>query len=416
MVESRVCVAFTKDWDDVPTCTTHILRRMGLTESVLWVNSIGMRKPSLGGGRDWRRIWRRIAGGVRRAEWKENKLSVLTPVLVPKAESRTARWVNRHLMRWQLEREAGKCGVGGAEYWCFVPNAGDVLPLDMRRADRGSRIIYYCVDDWSEFKQYDTAWLAQKERELLARADVVFTPSRYLQEKCRRVVSELQGCRVAGLQGGGDQLSVVGRQVAPPPPAPEVHYMPHGVEHGKFAAALKGETVVPGDVADLAGTVVGFYGNLYPWVDFSLIERLAEARPTWSFVLIGHAYCDVSGLQRHANVHLLGRREHDMLPAYCKAFDAAMIPYRMDDPRMQSVNPVKAKELLAAGVPIVAADIPEMRGYGADALLCRTTEEWLVALDEQVDRQDRAAISAKMRCEDWSEKVRQLRAIVDALP
>jgi hypothetical protein len=83
---------------------------------------------------------------------------------------------------------------------------------------------------------------------------------------------------------------------------------------------------------------------------------------------------------------------------------------------MQSVNPVKAKELLAAGVPIVAADIPEMRGYGADALLCRTTEEWLVALDEQVDRQDRAAISAKMRCEDWSEKVRQLRAIVDALP
>lgn len=56
MPDPASIVAFTKDWNDVPTCTTHILRAMGQTRPVLWVNSIGMRKPSLASGRDLPRI------------------------------------------------------------------------------------------------------------------------------------------------------------------------------------------------------------------------------------------------------------------------------------------------------------------------------------------------------------------------
>jgi glycosyltransferase involved in cell wall biosynthesis len=403
-------VAFTKDWSDVPTCTTHVLRGMSAERWVLWINSIGMRRPSLARSSDIKRLRRRVVDGFGRAKHVGGLLRVLSPLAVPGARSGPGRWLNRLILRNLIARELADMGRGPVEYWCFLPNAVDLLPGRSKAEGRASKVVYYCVDDWSEFTQYDTAWLAQKERQMLARADVVFTPSRYLQEKCEKTLRALR-------ESGGERQSADYRlQTADHRLQTAVYYTPHGVEYAKFAAATGDAVSVPQDMAGLPRPVVGFYGNLYPWIDFGLIEGLARARPQMSFVLIGQVYCDVSALQRCANVHVLGRREHAVLPAYCKAFDAAMIPYRIDDPRMQSVNPVKAKELLAAGVPVVSADIPEMRGYGGDVLLCHAQDEWLAALDRQVARKDRAAISERVTCEDWAEKVRQLRQIVDALP
>jgi len=193
-----------------------------------------------------------------------------------------------------------------------------------------------------------------------------------------------------------------------------IHYSPHGVQYELFRSALDEGTRVPDDFAGLPGPVVGFYGNLHPWVDFELVGRLAKARPAWTFVLVGERFADTSILESCGNVRLTGRREHRELPAYCKAFNAAIIPYDMHQPRMQSVNPVKTLELLAAGVPVVAADLPELRGMSPDVAVCRTESDWLAALDAAVVRTDRGAISDRVAGQDWSERVRDLRSIVAA--
>jgi glycosyltransferase involved in cell wall biosynthesis len=185
--------------------------------------------------------------------------------------------------------------------------------------------------------------------------------------------------------------------------------MPHGVDHAKFAMALDPGTEIPADMVGLPKPIIGFYGNIYPWIDFGLVERLAAARPAWTFVMIGQVYCDVSRLQVLPNVRLLGRREHSQLPGYCKAFDAAIIPYDLKHPRMESVNPVKTKELLAAGVPVVAEDIPELSAYGRDVLTCSGVDEWLSALEAQIVRTDRKDISQRMKQEDWAGKVAEMR-------
>jgi len=139
-------VAFTKDWDDVPTCTTHVLREMARTMPVLWIESIGTRKPTLAGGKDLRRAWRKLRRAVAGAVRKENSLRVLSPLVIPKTESGVGRWLNRRLMRWQIARElrdmggpSTGLGAGGpVEYWCFVPNAVDLLPeCGTRNAERG---------------------------------------------------------------------------------------------------------------------------------------------------------------------------------------------------------------------------------------------------------------------------------------
>jgi glycosyltransferase involved in cell wall biosynthesis len=374
-------VAFTKDWDDVPTCTTHVLREMGKSMPVLWVNSIGTRRPSLASARDLRRVVQRVRGLLRRSDVKENRLSVLSPVLVPKAEGAAARAVNALLFRAVAARELHAMGRGPVEYWAFVPNAVDLVPP--RRRGAGARVVYYCVDDWTKFGNVDGAWMAEKEAEMLRRADIVFTPARYLEERCRR----LAAC--------------------------PVHYVPHGVSHAKFAAALTGAVAVPADLAALGRPLVGFYGNILPWVDFDLVAELAARRPSWRFALIGQVYCDVGRFDRVPNVRFLGRREHDQLPAYCKGFDAAMIPYDLRDSRMESVNPVKTLELLAAGVPIAAADVPELRKFGDRVRICRGVEEWLAGIEAQMRRTDRRAISDGVAGDDWSARVRDIRRLVE---
>lgn len=380
-------VAFTKDWNDVPTCTTHVLREMGKSMPVLWIESIGTRKPQLHNPGDLRRVIQKLMTSMSRAVQKENHVRVLSPTVVPNARSRVASRLNRFLLGKSISREmrsmAGDEHDSAVEYWCFVPNAVDFLPVSSSTQGR-AKVIYYCVDDWSRFAGLDTEWLAAKEEELLIRADVVFTPAKNLEKKCRAIA--------------GDR----------------VHCISHGVAYDKFSQALQDNAGIPSGMAGIDNPIIGFYGNIYPWIDFDLLYELANSRPDWSFVMIGERFCDVTRFDRLLNVHFTGRREHQDLPGYCKCFDVAIIPYDASNPRMTTVNPVKTKELLAAGVPIAASDIPELRGLGDDVLTCSGVDSWLEAIELQMRRTDQESISARMKGEDWSEKVKKMRAIVDS--
>ena len=416
-------IAFTKDWNDVPTCTTHVLREMARTRPVLWVNSIGTRKPQLAQPGHLGRVVQRVLQGFRPAVYKENNLRVLSPLLVPKAQSRFAVQLNRCLMAAYIRRERKRWGDDESlEYWCFIPNAVDLLPhkatchgsvpRDTRHPTPDTRhlVAYYCVDDWSKFHNLDCEWLRAKEQELLQRADAVFTPARYLAEKCRRIImSTRDAADTAAATGREEECdSSCSSELAA-----RIYHVPHGVEYAKFRAALSADTLVPAEIDDLPAPVIGFYGNIYPWIDFDLVSALALRKKDWSFVLIGQEFCDVSVLKVLPNVHFPGRREHSELPACCAGFSAAMIPYDVKNPRMESVNPVKTRELLAAGVPVVGADIPELHGFGDRVRVCRTVDEWVSALEQQVVRTDRDAISRSVADDDWSSRVRSIREIVD---
>jgi hypothetical protein len=311
--DQQMIVAFTKDWDDVPTCTTHILREMGKTMPVLWVGSIGTRKPSAVSAKDASRLWRRVWRGLLPPEHKEHHLYVLHPILIPKATSGVAQWLNRLLFRWYVwrfvrvvqrmdgrarwvvpstlwrarlqGRTAVKSEAESITYWCFVPNAVDLLPERDVAAARGDKVVYYVADDWTAFHNLDGTWMKTKEDALVARADCIFATSVFLVEKLQRI------CAAFGRVGGD-----------------LVVHMPHGVDHALFAQALDKSVDVPTDLQGAPHPVIGFYGNLHPWVDFALIEELALARPAWSFVLIGEDYAVPDSLTACSNVYLVGRR------------------------------------------------------------------------------------------------------------
>jgi glycosyltransferase involved in cell wall biosynthesis len=198
---------------------------------------------------------------------------------------------------------------------------------------------------------------------------------------------------------------------------PETHVSPHGVDHALFARALDPATRVPADVAALPRPVIGFYGTIQDWVDLELIAELARRRPAWSFALLGQQLVDTSVLAGLGNVHLLGRKAHEDLPAYCKGFDVGLIPYRLIE-RMAFVNPIKLREYLSAGLPVVSTPVPEVVRHAEWCEIGASADDLELAIARVIAEdspEDRRARSEAMVNETWASRVAQVARTVDDL-
>ncbi|HET9987442.1 MAG TPA: glycosyltransferase [Kofleriaceae bacterium] len=364
-------IAFAKDWHEDPTSNHHVLRELARSRRVVWLNSIATRTPSFASGRDLGKIGRKLREFTRGPVNVENDLWVYTPLALPFPHSSVARGLNRYILRATIRMLRLRLGIKHFQLWTFLPNVGDYVgTLGEDSA------VYYCVDEWSLFGYLDRDQTVAAERTLLAKVDAVFAINGALAEAKRAV-------------------------------NPSTFESPHGVDHALFARALAPETVVPADLAAISHPRLGFYGTLRDWVDFELLAHIARARPSWQIVLIGQELCDTSAIRGLSNVHLLGQKPHHELPAYCKGFDVGIIPYRIDD-RMQFVNPLKLREYLSAGLPVVSTPVPEVRRYPALARIAATPEAFVEAVEQALregtlDR--RAARSAAMVDETWAARV-----------
>lgn len=372
-------ICFAKDWHEPKTSNNHVMEELAKRHRVLWVNSIATRSPNLASGNDLRKIVRKIRSWFRGVEIVGPNLRVLTPVVLPLPGSSLAQKLNRRLVRWLVRRTARRWGMSRPQLWIFPPNAVD----HVGQFDE-SLVVYYCVDEWSEFTHLDAAFIRRKEEELLRRANVVFVVSKKLLETKR-------------------------------PLNPRTHLVPHGVSHDLFARALETGFETAEEVRGLPRPVVGFYGGIYDWIDQSLLAEMARLRPAWSFVLLGKIMTDVSALRRFANIHLLGPRRHDELPRFCKGFDVGIIPYNMNDPRMQSVNPLKLREYLSAGLPVVTVDLPEARNLSRDVRIARGAEEFVRCIEDAFrvnSPETKRARSEQMRSDSWSARVAMIEQLL----
>jgi glycosyltransferase involved in cell wall biosynthesis len=272
---------------------------------------------------------------------------VFTPLVLPLPDSATARRVNRSILRATVRALRARLRIGSFELWTFLPRTAPYVGLLGE-----ARSVYYCTDEHSLFSSLDAGATTAAELELLRRVDVVFATNEPL--------AELK----AALH-------------------PDVHLALHGVDRDLFATALDPATAVPEEVARLPRPVLGFHGALADWVDYGLIAELARRRPGWSIVLIGERQADLGALDGLANVHVLGRRPNRELPAYCRAFDVGLIPYRHSE-QLRYRNPMKLREYLAAGLPVVGTLVPELRRY----------EELGCAMADGVDAFERAVAGA----------------------
>lgn len=247
--------------------------------------------------------------------------------------------------------------------WYYTP-----MMLSFSRHLDANCTIYDCMDELANFK-FAPPQLADLERELMGLADVVFTGGYSLWEAKRRQHAN-------------------------------IHPFPSSVDRAHFAQA-RAYAESPIDQAAIPSPRMGFYGVVDERMDLELLAALADARPSWHLVIVGPVVkIDPVDLPQRANIHYLGNKPYDALPAYLGGWDVALMPFAINE-STRFISPTKTPEYLAGGRPVVSTPIVDVvRHYGEleGVRIAATPEAFIAGCDEAL------ALSG---CEGWLAEVDQ---------
>ncbi|HST56489.1 MAG TPA: glycosyltransferase [Solirubrobacteraceae bacterium] len=383
-----VCVGFN-DWDtELWTNQHHLMARLARDNRVLFIESLGLRRPTLA-GRDLRRIGRRVRNGlagprVAAAHPGGGSLHVLSPLVLPFHRHALARVLNRVLLGWLVGRAARRIGMRKPILWGYVPQA-----QSLRAALEPALTVYHCVDDIAAQERIDTGAFRAAERVFAAQADLVLASAPKLAER-------LGECNE------------------------HVELLPNVADTELFASALRAGPVDP-ELARVSSPRVLFTGAIAAAkLDFELLIGVARARRQWSIVLVGPVglgdpHTDVSRLRAEPNVHLLDARGYEQLPALARGADAGLIPYARNA-LTESIFPMKVYEYLAAGLPVLATRLPALAGvedieFADDAGAAVQALERMLAEDSPAAR---AARSERAHGHSWEARLEEISGLIAA--
>lgn len=363
-----------------------LMRSVAAHRKVLVVNSIGMRMPMPGRSTQvLRRVGRKlrsVAMLVRRPLRELPGFYVMSPLPLPFYGSSLARRVNALLVRAQVLAVSRALGLRQPVIMVTIPTAWDVVRPMRRRA-----LVFNRSDRHSSFPESDRPTIEALERGLLERSDHVVYVSTALM---------------------GEESGVTGDRA---------HFLDHGVDTDHFRRRPESEQ--PADLRAIPGPRVGFFGALDDYlVDFDLLERIAVEIPGVSLVLIGDATVPMERLTRHPNVHWLGFRPYEQIPAYGSGFDVAIMPW-LDNPWIRHSNPIKLKEYLALGLPVVSTDFQELANYADRVRIAADADLFLDAVRATLrdgGLQPADTIRGSVLGASWSSRAAQLMALAELSP
>lgn len=386
--QRRTILYFGNDWYAENRTSSHqIARRLAQDHDVYYLECPGLRAPQ-GSGRDLRKLfaklWRFLRGSHRvslpGSGSNEDRvtLRVRTLFQVPFHRFAVVRLLNQWILlltiRWLILRERIRKPVA----WHMVPHLANTvghLGEDV--------VVYYCIDDYAALPGVGAESVRQMDERLTRLADTVFVASDTLYEQKKKLNAR-------------------------------TFVSAHGVDLEHFGKVGTTQLPVPANVSGLTKPVIGFFGLIEQWIDLDLVAELAKRRPTWTFLMVGRIA--VPAPPTNPNIRFVGHCPYDLLPAYGNVFDVSIIPYRKTV-QVYHANPIKLREYLAMGKPIVSVRTPHIEQFADVVAIADSVDEFELLIQRAIEDRsfsdsDVAKRRARVQQMSWSSVVRRAWAKV----
>jgi hypothetical protein len=326
-LDSVICISHLR-WDFVYQRPQHLMSRFAKTKPVFY-----FEEPLFSDNATHLEISHR-----------EDDLFVAVPHIShsDRENDRVAR-----IQREMLSELISSKGLSNSLLWFYTP-----MGMDFAKDIEAGLTVFDCMDELSAFK-FAPKELIENEKQLMEKADIVFTGGHSLYEAKR------------------DRHS-------------RIYAFPSSIDVAHFAQARE-ITEEPEDQKMITGPKLGFCGVIDERFDTKLLAEMAGLRPEWNFVMVGPVVkIRDEDLPRAANIHYLGSKSYQELPAYFSGWDIALMPFAINE-STRFISPTKTPEYLAAGKPVISTPIRDVvRPYGESKLveIASTAEEFIAAAEK----------------------------------
>ena len=342
-------------WNFVFQRPQHLLTRMTAHYRVLFI------EEPVPGGKDGYKA--AVSHGV----------TVVTPELGGEWNDRSARLTRI------IDSVVADYGVTRYHSWYYTP-----MFLPETRHLKPELVVFDCMDELSAFK-FAPPELIALERELLAKADVVFTggPSLYAAKKDKHH---------------------------------NIHCFPSSIDYAHFAKA-RAHLKDPEDQRAAGRPRVGFFGVIDERFDAELLRETARMMPGVHFVMVGPVVkIDPATLPQAPNIHYMGQRDYSDLPAFISNWDVAMMPFALNE-STRFISPTKTPEYLAAGRPVVSTPVTDVvHTYGdfRKVAIVRSARQFKAAIEEFLEDgpEGWGEVDAYLAGMSWQKTVEDMVAVI----
>jgi len=337
MLIGRDIVIFGDDWGRYPSTIQHIARVLLRSNRIFWIGSLGLRRPHLRIS-DVRRVWEkgfRMFSTSKEGSHASGPIC-LHPVVMPLHDNALFHRLTMASVRRAIRNAMDSLNAKNPVILSSSPWTEALLG-----EFEESSAHYFCLDDYTLFDDVFQS-VRNAEQEFIKQADSCFFVSDALRAK------------------HGEN-------------ARNAYILPQGVDVAHFAKSGSdtGVTAVPGNKP-----VVGFIGLVASWIDLELIARCAHAYPEAIVVIIGKVAVNESLLPRAPNIMYLGEISYDLLPGYMRRFTVGLIPFVVNELTV-AANPLKLLEYMAAGMPVVSTNLPEVAKFEPLVYVAKNSDDFL---------------------------------------
>ncbi|MHC4738322.1 MAG: glycosyltransferase [Planctomycetota bacterium] len=348
-----------------------LMKRFCRIGIALYINSIVMQKPNLKEGKKFKqKLIRKTKSIFQGLKWVDENFWIYSPLSLPVHHIHWLKPINEIILLKQLHLVIRRLGIYNPIVWVACPAACNIA-LKIKRV----KLVYQRTDRFEAYPNVDAALIKKYDRKLRAEADltVFVNNALYEQESCH------------------SQKAI---------------YLDHGVDYELFAKAENNKET-PVDMRGIRKPIVGFFGGIDEHTcDIELLEKVIDKIPEMSFVLVGRPSVNCNGLMLKKNVWILGQKPYEQIPHYGKCFDIAIMPWRQNQ-WIEACNPIKLKEYLALGKPIVSTPFAELKKYEDVVYTAKSPGEFAHCIEQALmeDNPDRTAIRRrKVQDYTWDSK------------